>query len=128
MAPWRIAIVMGTRTEAMKIAPVFIEANACGKPVIAGIEGRAGSAKIDARTGLRVDGTKVEEVERGILAIPRSPEFGSRLRQVGLARALESFSCQRGAATARDVLHDLGTQRRSRRSRPIGERRRCGTF
>lgn len=96
---------------------VFIEANACGKPVIAGIEGGTGSAVIDGQTGLRVDGEKVEEVERGILAILKSPELESRLGQAGLARARESFSWQTVAARTREVLADLGTQRPSRRSR-----------
>jgi len=107
---------------------VFIEANACGKPVIAGIEGGTNSAVINGRTGLQVDGAKVEEVERGILAILRNPELASRLGQAGLARARESFSWQTVAARTREVLADLGAQRPSRRSRPKGGRRRCGNL
>jgi phosphatidyl-myo-inositol dimannoside synthase len=92
---------------------VFIEANACGKPVLAGIEGGTGSAVIHGQTGLRVDGTKVEDVEQGILAILRSPELMSRLGQAGLARAQESFSWEKVAARTREVMADLGRQRPS---------------
>jgi phosphatidylinositol alpha-1,6-mannosyltransferase len=117
---------VGEDTEGFGL--VFLEANACGKPVIAGTEGGTGSAVIDGLTGLRVDGTKVEEVERGILAILTSPELGSRLGQAGLARVRESFSWQRVAASTRDVLADLSAQRGSRGSRPKGERPGCGTL
>jgi phosphatidylinositol alpha-1,6-mannosyltransferase len=107
---------------------VFIEANACGKPVIAGIDGGTASAVIDGQTGLRVDGTKVQDVERGILSILRSPELGFRLGLAGLERVRESFSWQTVAARTHEVLTNLGDQRLSRRSRPQGERRRCGTL
>ena len=38
---------------------VFIEAAACGKPSLAGDAGGTGSAVLDEKTGLRIDGTSL---------------------------------------------------------------------
>lgn len=101
---------------------VFIEANACGKPVIAGMEGGTDSAVMEGHTGLRVDGSKVEDVGRGILALLKSPELGCRLGQTGLARARRSFGWPTVAARTREVLDSLDTGRRLHRSGPTGVR------
>ncbi len=45
---------------------VFIEAGACGKPVICGIAGGTGSAVQDGVTGLRVDGDSIESIISGL--------------------------------------------------------------
>jgi len=45
---------------------VFLEAAACGKPVVAGRDGGTGSAVLHGITGLRVDGASVEEIARAL--------------------------------------------------------------
>ena len=41
---------------------VFLEANACGKPAIAGMAGGTGGAVLDGKTGFRIDGASVDEL------------------------------------------------------------------
>ena len=45
---------------------VYLEANACAKPAIAGLAGGTGSAVQDGLNGLRVDGDSVPAVEAGL--------------------------------------------------------------
>ena len=52
---------------------VFMEANACAKPVIAGLAGGTGSAVEDGNNGLRVDGERVEAVEESIAQLLIDP-------------------------------------------------------
>ena len=55
---------------------VFIEAAACGRPVVVGDSGGAREALIDGQTGLLVDGTSViavAEAVAGLLADPTVP-------------------------------------------------------
>ncbi|HVR75159.1 MAG TPA: glycosyltransferase family 4 protein [Planctomycetota bacterium] len=59
---------------------VFLEANACGKPVIVGSSGGTGDPVREGFNGLRVDAAKVEEIEKAILELARSP---SRREQMG---------------------------------------------
>lgn len=71
---------------------VFLEAAACGKPVVAGKAGGTGSAVIDNVTGLRVDGTSVEAISSALERILKDKEFASQLGQNGRTRAVECFS------------------------------------
>ena len=45
---------------------VYLEANACAKPAVAGQTGGTGSAVEHGVNGLRVDGTRLESVEDGL--------------------------------------------------------------
>ncbi|MHB1334162.1 MAG: glycosyltransferase family 4 protein [Sulfuriferula sp.] len=71
---------------------VFIEAAACGKPVIAGLAGGTGAAVLDGVTGLRVDGTQVGAVEKALsrLLLENDRSIGMGLQ--GLARVAAEFS------------------------------------
>ena len=71
---------------------VYLEAAACGKPVISGKAGGTGSAVIDGITGLRVDGEKVEEVAAAMKKLLTDREYASRLGGQGYSRAIADFS------------------------------------
>lgn len=71
---------------------VFLEAAACGKPVIAGQAGGTGSAVIDNVTGLRVEGASLEAVGKALERILKDEEFSRQLGQNGRTRAVEAFS------------------------------------
>jgi phosphatidyl-myo-inositol dimannoside synthase len=73
---------------------VFIEAAACGKPSLAGHAGGTGSAVIDGRTGIRVDGTDITEVEGGIRLLLAE---GMLMGQAALDRVQNEFSWDRVA-------------------------------
>ncbi len=71
---------------------VFLEANACGKPVIGGRAGGAVEAVRDGENGLLVDGWSVEEVSTAVLRLLTDPELNERLSRQGLAIARAASS------------------------------------
>lgn len=87
---------------------VFIEANACGRPAIAGLAGGTGDAVIDGETGLRVDGESLHSISEGICRVLGDPQFAKMLGDNGLNRAREGFSWPVVARKTREVLADLG--------------------
>jgi phosphatidyl-myo-inositol dimannoside synthase len=76
---------------------VFLEANACGVPVIAGRTGGARDAVEDQVNGLTVDGEDVDAITQAILRILDDPALRERLRTAGLARA-RAADCRDSAA------------------------------
>lgn len=66
---------------------VFLEANACGLPVIAGSDGGSIDAVRDGANGLLVDGRSVEAIAQAMLALRRDPGLRARLREGGLRAA-----------------------------------------
>lgn len=83
---------------------VYMEANACGKPVIAGRAGGTGSAVEDGRNGLRVDGEKVEAVEAGIAYLLENPEAAERMGRYGRERTASRFTSDQRAEIIRGLL------------------------
>lgn len=69
---------------------VFREANACGKPVIAGRAGGAVEAVIEGQTGLLVDGENVKEISDSIIKILSTPQLAADLSEGGLDVAREN--------------------------------------
>ncbi len=85
---------------------VFMEANACAKPVIAGLAGGTGSAVEDGLNGLRVDGERVEAVEQGLVRLLLDPEAARRMGQAGRDRTASRFTSDQRAALIRRVIHE----------------------
>jgi phosphatidylinositol alpha-1,6-mannosyltransferase len=83
---------------------VFLEAAASGKPCLAGLAGGTGNAVIDESTGLRVDGSSVEEVAKGLARLLHDETLAKRLGQAGLDRARHQFSWGAVAKTTRQCL------------------------
>lgn len=69
---------------------VFLEANACGLPAIAGRDGGSTEAVEDGLNGLLVDGHSVDAVVAAMLALREDTELYARLRRQGLAVAAAS--------------------------------------
>jgi phosphatidylinositol alpha-1,6-mannosyltransferase len=88
---------------------VFIEASACGKPVLAGISGGTGAAVLDNVTGLRVDGTSVECIANGLRQILGDRQLAINLGNNGLERTIEMFSWERVA----NITESLHTKRKA---------------
>ena len=65
---------------------VYIEAAACGKPAVAGRTGGTGSAVLDAVTGLRVDGERVDAIADAIGRLLQDASLRTRLGAAGLER------------------------------------------
>ncbi len=71
---------------------VFIEANACGKPVVSGMAGGTGGAVIHGETGFRIDGNSLNELTETIGKLLTDQSLSNQLGKNGLRRARELFS------------------------------------
>lgn len=69
---------------------VFLEANACGVPVVAGRDGGSTDAVQDGVNGLLVDGRSVAQIAEAMRKLRDDPELRARLRRGGLALTAEA--------------------------------------
>ena len=69
---------------------VFLEANACGLPAIAGNDGGSTEAIQDGVNGLVVDGRSVPAIAQAMLSLREDPEFYQAVQREALARARNS--------------------------------------
>lgn len=74
---------------------VFIEAAACGKPVVVGDSGGAPESLVDGQTGLLVDGTDVEEVASAVATLLGDPQLARRMGEAGRQRVLRDHTWPR---------------------------------
>ncbi|HLB38918.1 MAG TPA: glycosyltransferase family 4 protein [Actinomycetota bacterium] len=71
---------------------VFIEAAACGRPVVVGDSGGARESLVDRETGLLVDGRRVEEVAAAVGSLLADPERARTMGEAGRRRVLRSHT------------------------------------
>lgn len=83
---------------------VFMEANSCGRPVIAGRAGGTGSAVEHGLNGLRVDGEDVSAVVDGIAGLLTDPALAQRMGDAGRERTVSRFTSDQRAALIRRVI------------------------
>lgn len=76
---------------------VFIEAAACGRPVIAGDSGGAREALVDGVTGLLVDGSNVGAVADAVASLLEDPERARGMGAAGRARVERHYAWPRAA-------------------------------
>jgi phosphatidylinositol alpha-1,6-mannosyltransferase len=69
---------------------VFLEANACGLPVLAGRDGGSPDAVQHGQNGLVVDGQSVEQITAAMRRLRHEPELRAQLRQRGLEMAQQA--------------------------------------
>jgi len=85
---------------------VFLEAAACGKPVIAGQAGGTGAAVIDGETGLRVDGTSLPDVVAALRRYATDEAFAKAMGEAAYRRAGETFSWECVATRTTDLAEN----------------------
>lgn len=71
---------------------VFLEANACDKPVIGGKSGGAVDAIIDGATGLLVEPTSLDKIVSAILKLIADDRLASAMGQKGRKRVEDEFT------------------------------------
>ena len=76
---------------------VFLEAAACGKPVIAGLDGGTGAAVIDGETGFRVSGADLPAVTGALERLLSDPGLAVAMGAAALRRAQKECSWERVA-------------------------------
>ena len=85
---------------------VFIEAAACGRPVVAGDSGGAPEAVEDGVTGLVVDGRHDGAVAEAVASLLADPHRGAAMGKAGRARVERRLTWPRAAETLARWLHD----------------------
>ena len=73
--------LFGLEVEGLGI--VYLEASACGIPVIAGNSGGAPDAVIEGVTGFCVDGTNTDEITRAVVEICSDAQRASQMGAAG---------------------------------------------
>ncbi len=76
---------------------VFIEAAACGRPVVVGDSGGARESLVDGATGILVDGTDVSEVGDAAAALLADPALARRMGEAGRRRVERAYTWPRAA-------------------------------
>jgi phosphatidylinositol alpha-1,6-mannosyltransferase len=74
---------------------VYVEAEACGRPVVCSADGGAAETIIDGKTGLLVDPRSPLKVAEAIARILGDPEFADKLGRAGREHAVSSHSFDR---------------------------------
>ena len=82
---------------------VFIEASACGKPVLAGDAGGTAAAVHNGLTGLRVDGNSVKAVANALVRLLSGKDEAVEMGQCGWKRVQTEFAWEKIA----DKTHAL---------------------
>ena len=77
---------------------VFVEAAACGKPVVVGNSGGARESLVDGETGFLVDGTDIGAVVRALGDLLADPGLAAQMGLAGRARVERELSWPRLAA------------------------------
>jgi phosphatidylinositol alpha-1,6-mannosyltransferase len=93
---------IGGDTEGFGI--VYLEANACARPALAGVTGGTGSAVEHEVNGLRADGDSVEAVEAALARLLTEPGLAQRLGQAGRERILAGFTPERRLQKLREAI------------------------
>jgi phosphatidylinositol alpha-1,6-mannosyltransferase len=95
----------GLEVEAFGI--VFIQAQAIGRPVVAGDIGGVPDALDPGRTGLLVDGSSVEAVTDAVAALLGDPGRATEMGDAGAAFVAEGFTWDRRTEDLRALLADV---------------------
>ncbi|MGQ0669517.1 MAG: glycosyltransferase, partial [Actinomycetota bacterium] len=88
---------------------VFLEAAACGRPVVAGSSGGAREALVDGVTGLLVDGGQTGPVAEAVSGLLADPGRAAAMGMAGRARVEGSFTWSRVAETLARRLREAAT-------------------
>ena len=76
---------------------VFIEAAACGRPVVVGDSGGARESLVDGETGMLVDGSAVGEVAEAVGSLLSDPGRAEAMGRAGRERVERAFTWPRAA-------------------------------
>ncbi len=91
--------------EAFGIA--FLEAGACGKPVLGTRSGGAGEAVLDGETGLIVEPENPAALARAIVRLLTDRELAARLGASGRERVVRELNWERAASQVEGVLRGV---------------------
>jgi phosphatidylinositol alpha-1,6-mannosyltransferase len=88
---------------------VFLEANACGKPVIGGRSGGIPDAIIDGQTGLLVNPHDQEDIALALIRLLTDSNLAHRLGEQGRLRVINSFSWPQVGERVQGILETIAS-------------------
>ncbi len=94
--------LVGLEVEGLGI--VYLEASACGLPVLGGLSGGAPDAVIDGQTGLVVDGTSPQAVARAAVHLLHNDELALELGMRGRQWIIDEWQWQKWAERFNTLL------------------------
>lgn len=83
---------------------VYLEANACGLPVIGGTAGGTADAIEDGVSGIRVDGDNLVEIQEALLDLMTQPQKRQALARTAHERAVKDFGVENVTRRIESVL------------------------
>lgn len=92
----------GLEVEGLGI--VYLEASACGLPVVGGKSGGAPDALLEGETGFAVDGRNPDEVSEAILRLLHDPQLGLRMGKRGRQWIIENWEWNRWSSEFNKLL------------------------
>jgi phosphatidylinositol alpha-1,6-mannosyltransferase len=92
----------GLEVEGLGI--VYLEASACGLPVVGGKSGGAPDALLEGETGFAVDGRNPIEVSDAILHLLHNPELGAQMGKRGRQWIIENWEWKRWSREFNSLL------------------------
>jgi phosphatidylinositol alpha-1,6-mannosyltransferase len=101
---------------------VLLEAQACGKPVIAGRSGGTGDAVDDGVTGCLVNGDSIVDVAAAVIRLLGNPDAAARMGRCGRERAVAQFDWARLADRFSHALLEIGVVPDSRNVQEVSAR------
>lgn len=84
----------------------YLEANACGKPVIGGRSGGVKDAVIDGETGLLVDPLNINQIAEVLVQLLTNPELSRKLGKEGRRRVEKELNWQEMAKEIKGVIYE----------------------
>ena len=90
---------------------VFLEANACGTPVIGGVAGGTADAIREGDTGFRVDSEDLSAIGRAILQLTENEALRRRMGQTGFEVVRREHRLEGGVAKFEELVSGV-TKRR----------------
>ncbi len=85
---------------------VYLEANACGKAVIAGRSGGSQEAVVDGVTGLLVNPTSVKEITEAAIELLSDRNLATKMGMEGRERVVREFSEESVATRAKEIVEE----------------------
>lgn len=86
---------------------VFLEANACGTPVIGGVSGGTADAIEDGVSGFRVDANHVEAIADKLQLLLNNDRMRVDLGEKGRSRVLAGFTVQKAVTRFEHLISDV---------------------
>jgi len=86
---------------------VYLEANACGKPVIGGNKGGSAEAIVDGVTGILVDAENVNEIAKASIRLLSDADYAKRLGEDGRRMVVEKFNQNNVGKTIENIINEV---------------------